>query len=106
MSKPDDIPQDVWTTAAKMAAEYDDWVAHGNTTASLSLHAIEAMADTIARAVMAERERCAKIAGHASKRYAADQDAAKKAKDRFKARDFESMRIAAGGIAVAIRGEP
>lgn len=61
MSKPDDIPQDVWATAEKMASEYRRWVDHGNTLASLSDHAEAAMADSFARAILAERERCAKV---------------------------------------------
>ncbi len=67
--------------------------------------AIEAMQGVLAAQAEHERERCAKIAAAANAKFAADQAAAKAAKHRFEARDFESMRIATAGLASAIRGE-
>lgn len=62
MSKPDDIPQDVWDEGVKEAQHFVQWLDAGNSTGSLSPHAVEGLADSIARAIMAERERCAKVA--------------------------------------------
>jgi hypothetical protein len=66
MTKPDDIDQDAWDTGARMAGEYLSWLHAGNSAGHLSEHAVSAMADTIARAIMSaraeEREACAKIA--------------------------------------------
>ena len=57
MTKPDDIDHDAWDTGARMAGEYLSWLNAGNSTGHLSEHAVSAMTDTIARAIMAERER-------------------------------------------------
>lgn len=55
------IPEDVMAMACHEAQFFADWLHHGNSTGSLSEHAIAGLADSIARAIMAERERCAKI---------------------------------------------
>lgn len=52
MTKPDDIPQDVWDAANDMAAEWLMPGGEGHTMAS----------NDIARAIMAEREACALVA--------------------------------------------
>lgn len=49
MSKPEDIPQDIWDNASRIADE-----------AQLESYTVWA----IARAILAERERCASIAGY------------------------------------------
>lgn len=55
MSKPEDIPQDVWDMGAKLAGEYLAWLNAGNSTGHLSEHAVAAMADTIDRAILAAK---------------------------------------------------
>lgn len=52
--KPDDIPQDVWDKAMAVAAEMEVHAALSTTTA--------AKGQVIARAIMAEREACARQA--------------------------------------------
>lgn len=56
------IPEDVKRDADKYAHDVAAWIDAGNTTGFLSAHAQAGLADTIARAIMAERERCAKVA--------------------------------------------
>lgn len=66
MTRHEDIPERVWAEATRMAREYHQWLNAGNSTGSLSEHAVLAMADTFARAILAaekrEREACAQIA--------------------------------------------
>lgn len=62
MGKPDDIPEDVWVAANAEAGLYVEWLDAGNSTGSLSAHAVEGLTDSFARAILAERERCAKVA--------------------------------------------
>ncbi len=50
MSKPEDIPQDVWQAAMRVAVEMEAHCALGTRT--------DAKAREIARAILAERERC------------------------------------------------
>lgn len=50
MNKPDDIPQDVWDDAERRLGD------------RFLLGARDAAVEIIARAIMAERERCAKVA--------------------------------------------
>jgi hypothetical protein len=57
MSKPEDIPQDVWDAAQKTEQACMDSTMH--TAASEGRHACETI---IARAIMAERDRCALLA--------------------------------------------
>lgn len=54
MSRPEDIPQDVWE-----AAERPVW---------LAVHSSLPMQVEVARAIMAERERCAKVADEQASR--------------------------------------
>ncbi len=68
-----EIPEDVKATGARMAVEYRQWLDAGNSTGSLSDHATDAMADSIARAIMAERERCAKIVDNEANEIALDE---------------------------------
>jgi hypothetical protein len=67
--------------------------------------AIEAMRGVLAVQDAQSREQCAKNAEAANTHYAAEQAAARARGQHSIARDFESMRIAAAGIATAIRGE-
>lgn len=55
MSKPDDIPQDVWDVAWEVDVEAD-FTFDGQTSGSAERLAT---AENIARAILAERERCA-----------------------------------------------
>ena len=55
MTKPDDIDQDAWNAGARMAGEYLSWLRAGNSAGHLSEHAVAAMADIIARAIMSAR---------------------------------------------------
>lgn len=50
MAKPDDIPQDVWDAASEVVGTID------------GLGYAKVHTDKIARAILAERERCAEIA--------------------------------------------
>ncbi len=56
-----EIPADVHVAALHEAEHYAQWLHAGNSTGSLSAHAILGLADTIARAILAERERCLAI---------------------------------------------
>lgn len=60
MSKPDWCPQDVWGVAVRMQDELYNWTDEGD--------APQQDAETFARAILAERERCAAVA----KRWASD----------------------------------
>lgn len=64
--RPEDIPEDVWATAAKWAHDLREWADHGNTMATYADHDEYAFTDTIARAILAakleEREACVKAA--------------------------------------------
>jgi hypothetical protein len=97
VSKPADIPQDAWreAEAAWLAIHERPYLSRDEEVSILS------------RAIMAaterERERCALKADAARMHYAEKQSNAKLRKDRVQERDFESMRIAAAGIASDIR---
>lgn len=62
MSKPDYIPQDVWDVAwtAHGLTEFDEVVGRMGSVAELNAAIVHDVA-LIARAIMAERERCASI---------------------------------------------
>lgn len=89
MSKPADIPQDVWDAAASV------W--------------LEALRDCtpdaaaiIARAILAERERCVLVArNHAAGRTSQAANA-RSAGQKKEARDFESMAMSADDVAAAL----
>jgi hypothetical protein len=53
VTKPDDIPQDVWDVARK---ETGGWMAAGESESN------DALVKSVARAILAERERCAVVA--------------------------------------------
>lgn len=77
----DEIPEDVMKTARSVALEAREEAWHGLD------HVV------IARAIMAERERCAKIAeDHAEAKWGGEQDGT------------TILRVTAGSIAFAIRG--
>lgn len=73
MSKPDEFPADAWDAAAKWAHDLREWADHGNTLAVYRDHDENAFTDTIARAILAERERCAQCAEEVGKAYAEDE---------------------------------
>jgi hypothetical protein len=58
VSKPEDIPQDVWATSVKV-----ELVVEVEFTDLRDWNSRDVATEVIARAIMAERERCAKIAG-------------------------------------------
>lgn len=87
MGKPEDIPQDVWDAAVKVWSE---------TPASVSR-------ESIARAILAERERAAGIIDAANAHYAEKHEAAKAVKNRVEAHDLQTMRIATAGLSNLIR---
>lgn len=62
MSGASDIPADILATASKYAHDLREWAAHGNTMTVYHDNDEHAFADTIARAIMAERDRCAEVA--------------------------------------------
>lgn len=66
MVKPEDISQEAWDKGMAEARFYADWLHAGNSSGSVSPHAVTALADTIARAILAaeqrEREACVAIA--------------------------------------------
>jgi hypothetical protein len=78
VSKPSDIPQDIWDAASAVAGHVYDPDNPAN----------EYVAGLVARAIIAERERCAKITG----RVAAEMSGC-------------SIDYASGFIAAAIQGE-
>lgn len=57
MTKPDDIPQDVWETAELEALKYVEWL----TPTPADADAEHVLTISFARAILAERERCAKL---------------------------------------------
>ena len=59
MSKPDDIPQDVWDAAVPLALQYVEWLIPAPHDYAGSE---DVLTKVIARAIMVERERCAKVA--------------------------------------------
>jgi hypothetical protein len=99
-----DIPDDLLSIARKLTDDHCG-CAPGRRRQNGTSHSDGCNAQTaeIARAIMAERERCAAVADAANAHYASLQAGAKAGKDPAKARDFESMRIAAGGLASDIR---
>ena len=58
MGKPDDIPQDIWDAASNAVG------AAGVYTSGTLSHLL--LLERVARAIIAERERCANLAGHAA----------------------------------------
>jgi hypothetical protein len=92
MSKPDDIPQDVWATAQ---------AAHA-TVASISLAEPDRDIIVLARAILTERHRCALIVrNHAAGR--TSQSASARSKGQKKeAYDFQTMALSADQIAFDI----
>ena len=101
MTKPDDIDQDAWEIGVRMAGEYLSWLNAGNSTGHLSEHAVAAMADTIARAIMSakaeEREAILELVSE----YVWDDHALAQATDIGRAVHYQSVEIAD-----AIRNRP
>jgi hypothetical protein len=87
MSRPEDIPQDVWDAAEAVEADIN-----GPDHSAYS-HA------AIARAIMAERERAAKLCEEQAMAFASDLYAAGQPLSSF------SKRFACGQCAEAIRGQ-
>ena len=57
MTKPDDIPQDVWDTASDEALKYVEWIDPPPVDGVASAEHV--LAVSFARAILAEHERCA-----------------------------------------------
>jgi hypothetical protein len=78
MSKPDDIPQDVWTAARAAQDEAVAFCVDNKLAVSeypfASGRAKEALDRSIASALAAERERCAKIADHEAEDWAGEHE--------------------------------
>lgn len=53
--KPDDIPADIWSAARDLAAQYHKWM-------DVQPEDDHVLPQSIARAILAERERCAGVA--------------------------------------------
>lgn len=68
------IPDDVMEAAKVEAAFYRAWLDAGNSTGSLSDHATDGLADSIAHAIMAERERAAALVDAEAARILSLQD--------------------------------
>jgi hypothetical protein len=90
MSDEDEFPDDVFETAFN--------IADGN-------HSETEIVRLIARAIMAERERCAGIIDAANTHYAEQHEVAKATKPKSEVRDLQTMRIATAGLAALIRGK-
>jgi hypothetical protein len=70
VSKPDDVPQDVWDAAVKAELVVEDEFTDLN-----DWNSRDVATDIIARAIMAERERCAKIAdAHAAENWSMTEE--------------------------------
>lgn len=72
MNKPAGIQQDIWDEATREAMHFAQWLHAGNSTGSLSEHAVAGLADSIARALQAQRKRGEDIAIEAGNREGAD----------------------------------
>lgn len=92
------IPDDVMQVARTEASLFADWLRAGNSAGTVSPHAVGGLADSFARAIMAERaaerERCADIASEHAKAHCSGTGS-----------ETEAMRLRARSIAAAIRGE-
>ena len=88
------IPDDIMRTARDLVGEPNSYV---------SEPAVEEMTQVIARAILQERERCAKVAEDAATGCRVLQDDASAKGRRGEARDFETMKIQSVNIAHAIR---
>lgn len=55
MSKPEDVTQEAWDKGVSEARFYVDWLHSGNSSGSVSDHALSALADTIARTYMSAK---------------------------------------------------
>lgn len=102
MQKPEDIPEDVWEVARLEAVKIVEAITQEPTD-----WAVYVVAESISRAILAERERCAEVA----ERDADWSKFGKKEIDQWEggpdgARDYR-LGIAAGrAIASAIRSQP
>ncbi len=55
-----EIPKDIIKEGRRYAFIYAQWLHAGNSTGSLSEHAVDGLADTFSRAIQEERERNSK----------------------------------------------
>lgn len=99
MARPEGIPQDVWD--ATLRAIYAPGFPGGDLPTAIMEQDIQSI---VAHAIMAERERCAKIIDDANEHYATLHEAAKTSKPKSEARDLQTMRIATAGLSSIIRG--
>lgn len=60
-----EFPDDIKKDAEEAVSGFMDWIEGGNTTASLSEHAVAGLKHSFASAILAERNRCADIARNA-----------------------------------------
>lgn len=63
-----EYPEDIMKAAEADVSEFVAWINGGNTTGSLSEHAIAGLKHSFASAILAERVRCAEVARQAGAR--------------------------------------
>lgn len=90
MSRPEDIPEDVWAVAMGLAAELRSAVVWHSNSAN------EVIATALARVRLAERERCANVATYEKDQLTDDDSAFGKAYER-------GYQHACNNVASAIR---
>jgi hypothetical protein len=93
MSRPEDIPESVWLEAGMLFDRLYD------AEPNLEGGCYQGVTDTIARAIMAERERAAKLCEDQAKLFSSDEYAAGQPLSSF------SERFACYQCAKAIRGQ-
>ena len=94
-----EFPEDIKRGAEEAVAGFMGWIEGGNTTASLSEHAVAGLKHSFASAILAERNRCAKIALNEAERLADNEE-------EYPASRIYDMLIVARRIQFAITGEP
>lgn len=90
-----EFPEDIKKDAEEAVAGFMGWIEGGNTTASLSEHAVAGLKHSFASAILAERRRCMKVAQEAMH----DEDQTDEPGD-----DDWWCRSIANGQAMAIHG--
>lgn len=94
-----EFPDDIKKDAEEAVAGFVGWIEGGNTTASLSEHAVAGLKHSFASAILAERERCEKIASNEADRICDNGN------DYSGPRVYD-MIVTARRIQFAISGEP
>lgn len=104
MSKPEDIPQDVWDAAYNPVHTFFN---NHHLWGDLGPDQVSDLREIIARAMMSaaakEREACAQLSDEIASGRSRQKMQATTAKKRTEARDFESMAMSAIDVSYAIR---